>query len=155
MHNLNGKTGHLVSFEFVLQPALIAHQYDAHGVFLNGLDHSENLGMWSGISPHGIYGNLDHSEEQGWGPWLLGVFANFEHFTPGVETAFRTGTVRHFRLVTIGALRGGTHMEKIMGATLVAAGFGMTAFWIRHLDSLSIQKWQTFQCSNSRTSFCS
>jgi hypothetical protein len=101
--------------------------------------------MWSGISPHGIDGNLDHSEELGWDPRLLGFFANFEHFTPGVETAFRTSTMRHFCFVTVWALRGRAHMKKIVGTTLVAAGFGMTAFWIRHLDSLSIQKWQTFQ----------
>jgi hypothetical protein len=31
-------------------------------------------------------------------------------------------------------------MEKIMGATLVAAGFGMTAFRIRHFISLSLTK---------------
>jgi hypothetical protein len=79
------------------------------------------------------------NEELGLGPLLLGFFANFENFTAGVETAFRTGTVRHLGLVTIGALRGGTHMEKIMGATLVAAGFGMTAFWVRHFISLSLQ----------------
>jgi hypothetical protein len=105
--------------------------------------------MWSGISPHGIYGDLNHNEELG-----LGLFANFEHFTAGVETAFRTGTVRHLRLVTIGALRGGTHMEKIMGATLVAAGFGMTAFWIRHFISLSHSRIvKTFDSAISKRSF--
>jgi hypothetical protein len=140
MHDLNGKTSYFVPLEFFLEPALIAHQYHAHGVFLNGLDHSENLGMWSGVSPHGIYGDLNHNEELGTSPRLLGVFANFEHFTAGVETAFRTGTVRHLRFVTVGALRGGTHMEKVMGAALVTAGFGMTTFWIRHLNSLSLQK---------------
>jgi len=95
--------------------------------------------MWSGVSPHGIYGDLNHNVELGLGPRLLSFFANFEHFTAGVETALRTGTVRHLRLVTIRALGGGTHVEKIMGATLVAAGFGMTAFRIRHFISLSLQ----------------
>jgi hypothetical protein len=139
MHNLNGKISHLVSLEFFLEPALIADQYHTHRVLLNSLDHSENLRMWSGISPHGIYGDLDHNEELGLGPRLLGFFANFENFTAGVETAFRTGTVRHLRLMTVGALRCGTHMEKIMGAALVTAGFGMTAFRIRHFISLSLQ----------------
>lgn len=73
-------------------------------------------------------------------PRLLGPFGYFEHFTPVVETAFRTGTMRHLGFMTVGALCRGAHMKKIMGAALVAARLGMTAFWIRHLISLSIQK---------------
>jgi hypothetical protein len=74
-------------------------------------------------------------------PSLLDLFGYFEHFTASVEAAFWTGTMRHLRFVTVGALRSRTHMKKIMGAALVAAGFGMTSFWIRHFISLSIQKW--------------
>src|SRR5690242_12288198 len=139
MNDFNRKICRLIPLEFLLEPTLIAHQDYTYRVFLNGLDHPQNLRMRGGVSPHGIDGDLDHSEEQGMGPRLLSVFANFEHFKAGVETAFRTGPVRHLRFVTVGALRGGTHTEKIMGAALVTAGFGMTAFRIRHLNSLSLQ----------------
>ena len=63
--------------------------------------------------PHGIYGDLDHNEELGLSPRLLGVFANFEHFTPGVENRIsdRHGEASSLR-DSSGTLRQSAHEDK-------------------------------------------
>src|ERR1700709_2627090 len=55
-----------------------------------------------------------------------------DHLPPPVLPAARAGAGRQLGLAAVGAGRHGGQRQRVMGAALVPAGFGMASFRIRH-----------------------
>src|SRR5262245_35075056 len=63
---------------------------------------------------------------------------SLDDFPVLVIAAVRTGPMRHTQLVAIGALGKRTCSQVIMRPPTVAAGFGMSSFWIWHIRSSAL-----------------
>jgi hypothetical protein len=62
----------------------------------------------------------------------LAGFLNVEDFASLIVSALGAGAVRHFFLVTVGALGKAVGLEGIVGTPGRSALLRMTTFWIRH-----------------------
>src|ERR1700690_534853 len=88
---------------------------------------------------------------QGYDAWhgvaALAGFLNVQNFAAFVIAALGAGTVRHLALVAVRTFRECMAFERVMGAPASGACFGVSPFWIWHLDS--------FQCRRERPRSCS
>jgi hypothetical protein len=64
-------------------------------------------------------------------------FRNLDHFPAFIAAAMRTGAVREFGFVAIGALGAAGDLEMVMGPAGGGALLGVSAFRIWHILSLS------------------
>jgi len=64
-------------------------------------------------------------------------FRNLNHFAAFIAAAMRTGTVREFGFVAIGALGAASDLEMVMGPAGGGALLGVSAFRIWHILSLT------------------
>jgi hypothetical protein len=62
----------------------------------------------------------------------LAGFFDIENFASLIVSALGAGTMRHFFLVTVGALGKAMAFQSIVGAPGGGALLGVATFWIRH-----------------------
>ena len=62
----------------------------------------------------------------------LESLANLKHFFAAIVTTVWADAMGAFGLATMGATTGGGPGQSVVGATPVAAGFGMSSFWMGH-----------------------
>jgi len=79
---------------------------------------------------------------QGYDAWhgaaALAGFLDFQNFAAFVVAALGASPMRHLALVAIRTFRECMTLERIMGAPASGARFGVSPFWIWHLDSFGL-----------------
>jgi hypothetical protein len=96
--------------QFGLHDFFRADQQHAHTVLACGMDRALNFRLGSAIRTHCI--QRDHARHGG----ELAGFFHVENFASLIVSALGAGAVRHFFLVTVGALGKAVAFEGIVGA---------------------------------------
>jgi hypothetical protein len=86
-----------------------------------------NLRLGSAVGTHRI--QRDHARH---GVVELAGLADVDDFASFIVPAFDAGAMRHFFLVTVGALGKAMGFERVVGAPGGGALLGVSPFWIRH-----------------------
>src|SRR5581483_4079187 len=158
MDNFNWKAGGIrVPLNLGAQHVFGTDQNDLHAILPCGLERAFDLRLGRPVRSHRV---------QGYDAWhgmiVLAGFLYVQNFPSFVVTAFGTGTVRHLALVAVGALGERMSFQRVVSAPGAGAGFGVSAFRIRHRIPLRLANWasknllvfqllaQIFECRPAR-----